>query len=110
MHIHANTALFLAELQVFDIDRLLRGIERPYAIPVVAATPPTTEGNGRGYFSWYVLTMLKTCAAVNLPYTNVTYPGTLANEKQHKHEIEIQVNIAQRYNEFCGHTTVHFVI
>ena len=60
MHTHANTALFLAELQVFDIDRLLRGIEGPYAIPDVASTPPTTVDNGRGYFSWYVLMMLKT--------------------------------------------------
>jgi len=40
MHTQANNALFLAELQVLDIDRLLRGIEGPHAIPDVAATPP----------------------------------------------------------------------
>jgi len=46
MHTQANNALFLAELQVLDIDRLLRGIEGPYAIPDVAATPPQLKATG----------------------------------------------------------------
>lgn len=46
MHTHANTAIFLAELQVFDIDRLLRGIEDTYAIPDVAATPHQLKATG----------------------------------------------------------------
>ena len=47
MHTQANNALFLAELQVLDIDRLLRGIEGPHAIPDVAATPPPPVLNWR---------------------------------------------------------------
>jgi hypothetical protein len=46
MHTNAILALFLAELQVFDIDRLLRGIQGPYAIPDVAATPSQLKGTG----------------------------------------------------------------
>lgn len=46
MHTHANTALFLAELELLDIDRLLRGIEGPYAIPDVAATPLQLKATG----------------------------------------------------------------
>jgi len=46
MHTHANNEFFLADLQVLDIDRLLRGIQGPYAIPDVAATPSQLKATG----------------------------------------------------------------
>lgn len=51
MHTHANQALFLVQLLVSDIDRLLRGIQGPYAIPDVAATPPQLKGTGGVIFA-----------------------------------------------------------
>ena len=46
MYTNTTPALFLIELQALDIDRLLRGIQGPYAIPDVAATPSQMKGTG----------------------------------------------------------------